>query len=209
MTTANTKPMEGKAGAVNAAVTGATAPHAGKLSNRELEACIQRLQNGDMKALDEIYCATSRAVFSTAIAIVKDYSLAEDAMQETYLRFRRNVAGYRMGNNATAYLVTICRNVCLNMIKRRKRELFVDYNENESLYGEYKMEDHHDVDDNIKLILQCLDDSEREILLMKVYGGFKHREIAAMIGKPLGTVLWLYNRAVNKLKKHVVDHNLL
>lgn len=209
MTTTDTKTVIGKACAVNAAVAGAAAPYAEKLSNKELEACIRRLQNGEMKALDEIYCATNRAVYSTAVAIVKDYALAEDAMQETYLRFRRNVNGYRMGNNATAYLVTVCRNVCLNMIKRRKREMFVDYNENESLYGEYKMEDRHDVDDNIRLILQCLDDSEREIVLMKVYGGFKHREIAAMIGKPLGTVLWLYNRAVNKLKKHVVDHNLL
>ena len=106
MTTANTKPMEGKAGAVNAAVTVATAPHAGKLSNRELEACIQRLQNGDMKALDDIYCATSRAVFSTAIAIVKDYSLAEDAMQETYLRFRRNVDRKSTRLNSSHFLLS-------------------------------------------------------------------------------------------------------
>jgi RNA polymerase sigma factor, sigma-70 family len=208
MSTANLKQRE-LVIAENTAVKPAAPEARGKLSNKELEACILRLQNGDIHALDEIYRATNKAIFATAIAILKDYALAEDAMQETYLRFRKNVGGYRMGNNATAYLVTICRNVCLNMIKRRKREMFVDYNENESLYGEYKMEDHHDVDDNIKLILQCLDDCEREILLMKVYGGYKHREIAVMLNKPLGTVLWLYNRAVNKLKKHVVDHNLL
>lgn len=48
---------------------------------------------------------------------------------------------------------------------------------------------------------KCLDETEREIVLLHAVWGYKHREIAQMKGMPLGTVTWKYNAALEKLRK--------
>jgi RNA polymerase sigma-70 factor (ECF subfamily) len=50
-------------------------------------------------------------------------------------------------------------------------------------------------------IIETLKPDEREIVILHVVGDLKHREIAAIVGKPLGTVTWIYNQAISKLKK--------
>lgn len=50
---------------------------------------------------------------------------------------------------------------------------------------------------------KVLSDGERQIVILHVVSGFKHREIAQMLDKPLGTVLWAYNNALAKLKKEL------
>lgn len=50
---------------------------------------------------------------------------------------------------------------------------------------------------------KVLGDEERQIVTLHVISGFKHREIAEMMGKPLGTVMWAYNNALAKLKRAI------
>ena len=45
-----------------------------------------------------------------------------------------------------------------------------------------------------------LDRLDQEIVIMHVIGELKHREIAAILKKPLGTITWKYNQAINKLR---------
>ena len=46
-------------------------------------------------------------------------------------------------------------------------------------------------------------EDERQIVTLHAISGFKHREIADMLDKPLGTVVWSYNNALSKLKKEL------
>ena len=72
------------------------------------------------------------------------------------------------------------------------------------MFGSYDIQD-DDKGENIKLLLKGLSDEEREVLLYKVYADLKHREIAKLINKPLGTVLWLYNKAMKKVKRNMAN----
>ncbi|MFZ3579210.1 RNA polymerase sigma factor [Virgibacillus sp. DJP39] len=49
--------------------------------------------------------------------------------------------------------------------------------------------------------LELLDSGERQIVILKDISGMKHREIAKIVEMPLGTVLWKYRVALNKLRK--------
>ena len=53
----------------------------------------------------------------------------------------------------------------------------------------------------LEQLFQVLTEEEREIVVMHVTVGFRHREIAEMLDIPIGTVLVKYNRAMKKLKK--------
>lgn len=172
------------------------------MTNKELEKLILCLQEGGAEgaAFDVLYESTYRMLYSISLGVLKDYSLAEDALQETYIRLLSGIGNYRMGNNAYGYLVSICRNVCYNILRKRREETLVDIADNEALFGDYRIEDSSLYRTEITSYLDVLSEEERQIVLLKVYGGYKHKEIAQAIGKPIGTVLWLYRRAVGKMK---------
>ena len=70
--------------------------------------------------------------------------------------------------------------------------------ENEELTSEDKIV--------IRKCIETLGDSEREIVILHAVSGFKHREIAEILGLPLSTVLSKYNRAIKKLRKTLSDN---
>ena len=51
----------------------------------------------------------------------------------------------------------------------------------------------------------CLDGTERQIVILHVLWGYKHREIASLVDQPLGTVTWKYNNALKKLRKYMKE----
>jgi RNA polymerase sigma factor (sigma-70 family) len=54
---------------------------------------------------------------------------------------------------------------------------------------------------SLKVAMESLKPDEREIVDMKVAGGFTFREISEIVGKPMGTVTWLYNSAIKRLRR--------
>lgn len=49
-------------------------------------------------------------------------------------------------------------------------------------------------------MIKGLNEEQRKIVTLKVLGGYTHKEIAQMLGKPIGTIQWIYNTSIKKLK---------
>ncbi len=67
-------------------------------------------------------------------------------------------------------------------------------------------EESYDDPDILKL-LDYLSKDEREIVVMHVINDLKFREIARIMNKPLGTVMWIYNKAMKYLKEKVGEND--
>lgn len=164
-----------------------------------LDTAIEAMKFGDEKAFEFIYNETKRAVFYCAFSILKDKGLAEDIMQNTYIKVKQYCYSYQKGTKPLAWITTIAKNLSINEHNRRKREIYTDFQESNQ-HGEYSMSDN-------KLILQAafehLKERERQLVIMHVLGGLKHRELAEIFNMPLGTVLFKYNSALKKLRKHI------
>lgn len=172
------------------------------MDRKRLDEKMLLLQRGDETAFEEIYDETRKGLFSFILSICKNYHTAEDVMQTTYIRLRLSIATYRAGSNALAWLYTIAKNLTLNEINKRKREVFSDFDDSDSKFGEYTM------DDNLtgsvfEVMNKTLNEDERQIVSLYLISGFKHREIAEIMGKPLGTVLWSYRNALGKIRKQL------
>ncbi|MEG2540591.1 MAG: RNA polymerase sigma factor [Clostridia bacterium] len=172
------------------------------MDRQQLDEKMLRLQNGDEKAFEEIYNETKKGLFSFILSICKNYHTAEDIMQTTYIRVRTAISTYQAGANALAWIYTIGKNLTLNEISKRKREVFSDFEDNEKVFGTY------DIDDKlssplIAIMNEVLNEQENQIVTLYLISGFKHREIAEMMDKPLGTVLWAYRNALLKIKKRL------
>ena len=171
------------------------------MTKQELDIKMLRLQQGDENAFEEIYEETKRGLFAFILSICRHYQTAEDMMQTTYIRLRTTISSYKAGSNAYAWLYTIAKNVTLNELARRKREQTMSFDDDSPMYGSYQMDE--EGSPIIAVMNKVLGQEERQIVTLHVIAGFKHREIAEMLDKPLGTVLWAYNNALAKMKKQI------
>jgi len=165
---------------------------------KDIKLLVKQLQNSDISVFDDIYYLTKDSVYYTILSIVKDTSLSEDIMQETYLKALEKIHTYKPRSSFNSWIVTIARNLAINEYNRRKRELKIDPQENEIIFGTIDSMSEKEL--IVKEMLEYLNMEEREIIIMHVIGDMKHREIAEVLGKPIGTVTWKYNEAINKLK---------
>ncbi|HPD01766.1 MAG TPA: RNA polymerase sigma factor [Clostridia bacterium] len=170
------------------------------MDRHELDKYMIRFRAGDESAFEVIYNETQRGLFSFVLSICKNYHTAEDMLQNTYIKMRAGIAGYEPGSNALAWLFTIAKNLTLNELQKRKKEVYTDFDLG-SLENEKKFEGEPVSSPLLDIIMDNLSPSEAQIVLLHLVSGYKHREIADMTKKPLGTVLWSYRNAVGKLKK--------
>jgi len=123
-------------------------------------------------------------------------------MQDTYIKVLQNIEKYTE-NNFLAYLLTIAKNLALNEYKKRKRMTLVDDVEHD--YSNYPFQNHIEVslekEELIRDMLAILDETEKNVVLLYNVENLTHKEIALILDKPLGTITWIYSKAVKKLQK--------
>lgn len=168
----------------------------------KLEKAVRKLQNGDSNSLGTIYDLTSKGVFTFVLPILRDYQLAEDVMQQTYIKIYENVKSYKTNTSAKNWILTIAKNTALTVVKRRQRETNVDFSQDNNADGMYCLDKDFDTP-LISLANKILTEDEFKIVLLFAIGEYKHREIAKMMNLPLGTVTWKYNNALKKLREAV------
>lgn len=171
------------------------------MSNSDIKILVKQLQNGDMSVFDDIYYNTKDIVFYSILGILKDYSLSEDIMQDTYLKALSKIHSYKPTHSFKSWIVTIGKNLAINEFNRRKRETGIDIQTDEMFLGQTESRSENQI--LIEQIFKVLNDTEREIVLLHVIGDLKHREIAKILNKPLGTITWSYKNSLEKLKKEL------
>lgn len=168
------------------------------MTPRELNKLVKQLQNGNLDVFDAIYFETKSFVFYTILNVVKDYSLAEDLMQDTYLKALEKIHSFKPSYSFKSWIVQVAKNLAINEYNRRKKVQSFDPSENDVIFGTEESTSEK------KLIaeemLNSLDEFEREIVIMHVIGDLKHREIAELLDKPLGTITWTYQQAIRKIR---------
>lgn len=146
---------------------------------------------------DYFYNETKKNVFFSIAAIIDDKDIIDDLMQDTYIRFLENIDKYKTGTSINAYLSTIAHNISINYYNREKRLI---HNDEVIEVVKDREKDPYDEIEAIEL-LKDLEPLEKQVVVLHVLNDLKFREIADIIQKPLGTVLWIYNKAIAKLKK--------
>ena len=166
----------------------------------KLETQIKQIANGDLQAMEPVYNRTKAAVYGLALSIVRNSQDAEDIMQETYIRVYEAATTYRPQGKPMAWLLRIARNLSLDRVRSNPaKEL--------SLEEDWILDERSDFSESsldklvLKTVLSELAEDERQIVMLHSVERFKHREIADIMGIPLGTALSKYHRSLSKLKK--------
>ena len=166
--------------------------------NADCEKALIRISEGENEALAIIHRYMHRQIYAVAYAVLRDFSLADDGVQETYVKILEKSFTYRKGTNARAWVLSIARNIAIDLFRRRKFECHGD--EAQDLVERFD-EGSVLASMEVKKALDSLDDVERQIITMKIYASLKHREIAALLGITEEACKKKYQRAVAKLRE--------
>lgn len=166
--------------------------------NSLLESYIEGILNNNRESLILLYEDTKEAVYGYVLSLLKNKHDAEDAFQEVYIKIHENASKYRRDTKPLAWILTIARNICFDRLRKNK-----------DTYDIYEMYDlgfldknHKNVEDKIilEIAFNKITDEERNIVMLYVVSGLKHKEIAKLLSIPLSTVLSKYNRAMKKMR---------
>jgi RNA polymerase sigma-70 factor (ECF subfamily) len=172
--------------------------------NPGIDKSVLQIAQGDNTALSLLYRCLKKPVFLLALSILRDESLAEDVMQETFLKVSEKADTYHAGTNPKAWVLTIARNLSLNCLKSRGREeltgkdidmQFDENNENRAVSSADFMK-----------ALQQLDETQQTIVTVRILCDLKHAQIAEMINLSPGDVRIRYHRALKLLKKYYEEN---
>lgn len=183
---------------------------------------IHRLGQGQVSArvridFERLILPHLSAAYSLARWLLRNPQDAEDAVQEATLRAFKAFSSIS-GGNARAWLLAIVRNTCLTAIEQRRLEGKVIVLA-EAASGQDRLRE--SVADTKPLPDAALELQEerrrvqaaiaalplpfREVLIMREYHDMSYREIADVIGAPVGTVMSRLARAREKLAMEMID----
>lgn len=168
-------------------------------------ALFQRIADGNKEAFQFLYQETSQSVYVFLLSIVRNREDAEDLLQETFIRVRLHADRYEDQGKPLAWIFTIARNLALMRLRDLKKSSYQDF---DTLQVSVDFSDINHAEDRMVLIsaFQVLAEEERTIVLLHAVNGFKHREIAQLLDKPLATVLSKYRRAIKKLQHELMKN---
>lgn len=155
------------------------------------------------------------SLFGYAVTLTKDFTSAEDLVQETVLRAIKNAESWQPNSNLKAWLFTVQRNIWINECHRQHRvaefsslsiseedlwdctELRGDFS-NGDMFSDQAWLRHE-----VLAAVGALSPGHREVVLLRDFEGFDYKEIARIVGVPIGTVMSRLNRARSELRKRL------
>jgi len=161
---------------------------------------------------EQVFLPHLDAAYNLARWLLRNDQDAEDAVQETYMRAHKAFTRFR-GGNGKAWLMTILRNVCYTMIKKmRSHETPEPFDEeiHQSMGSATETQEAFRQKANaesLKLALEKLPNEFREIIVLHDLEGLAYKEIAGVVGIPIGTVMSRLARARGRLRNEIIAAN--
>jgi RNA polymerase sigma-70 factor, ECF subfamily len=180
------------------------------------ESLVRRLQGGELAAFDVLFERYRRRMAAYVDGLLHDRGLAEDVTQECFLEMARRVDSIDPRKSLCGWLFRIARNRAIDLLRHRKFETtpgdeFFQAAEKRSgpddepgPAGRMIQTERHA---EIRQALNRLSDKDRDVLLLRFYGGLTFEETARALRRPLGTVLWQSQRILKRLKGYLKTEN--
>lgn len=164
----------------------------------------ERVRGKDKAALEELYDRYEKMLFSYLYKMTGDRDLAEEALQEVFIKIWRGTGTYNESKGKfVAWLVTMSRNAAVDLIRKQKKPSVPLDEVAEVESTETSVEETVEVKEKREQIHEAvrhLSDEQQKMVDLFYFKGYTHETIAEKCGIPLGTVKSRIRLALKKLK---------
>lgn len=182
------------------------------------EELMAQLSRQDVQAFEALYDRYGNLVYSVSLKVVGDVQVAEDVVQDVFLRVWRKPGYYNAARGRfLTWLMSVTRNRAIDERRRRGRRQHFEV-------GSAPLDDdtlHSDEADDpalgalladertaIRRALSGLPPEQRSAIELAYYGGFTQQEISRALGEPLGTVKTRIRLGMQKMRAALVEMRL-
>lgn len=171
---------------------------------------VRRLKNRDPEAMADLYDRYGRITYSLIYRIVRNAAMAEDLVQETFLRIWNRVHAFDEQKGALSpWVLTVARNRAIDYLRS------VDGRRRESVFELEKMEEstlfsnlENDIMnmDRAQILREAflkLSENQRTVIELAYYEGLSQSEMAERLQQPLGTVKTWVRTALKTLRNEI------
>jgi RNA polymerase sigma-70 factor, ECF subfamily len=177
-------------------------------------ALVQSAQNGDLDSFNTLILHYQDRVFNTALRILGDEDIAQDAAQEAFISAFRSISSFR-GGSFKAWLLRTVTNACYDELRRQKRRpttpLEPETNDGEEMDSPRWLADpsmtpaeQSEADELEHAVQHCLDTLPtdfRTVVVLADIQGMDYSEVAIAARVPLGTIKSRLARARLRLRE--------
>lgn len=154
-----------------------------------------RFKRGDTDAFETLFNRYSPSLLRYLMKMLWDEDGAKDILQETFLRLFRSSLEER--GKLSSWLFKVATNLAYRRLLERKRHISIDGGD----FDLVKEAGHEDVKAEVNSALLSLPEPQRAVIMLKFYEGFRYKEIAEILGCPVGTVKSRMYYALSALRR--------
>ncbi|UCC47328.1 MAG: sigma-70 family RNA polymerase sigma factor [Gemmatimonadota bacterium] len=162
-------------------------------------ALVLRARAGDRGAFGELVTRYMRRAYYVALGLVGSHDDALDLSQEAFVRAFRARASLDPDRPFYAWLYQIVRRLCFNYLRDRKTRssrleqaapwLMDEVGGRMAESDPARSAERSELRERLEVAIEALPEREREVLVLKEFEGLRYREIAELVGIPIGTVM--------------------
>lgn len=192
------------------------------MTDEEFTLCLDLVRKGNQEGLRKIYEAYIKLIYAVVYNTVGRREDAEDITSEFFIKLIRVAESFKKGSPHKTWLVTIAKNMSIDFLRKNGREILVDIRQGDTEQSEDVIDkaargknavkngagnEGSDVEkkavlaEDMRQALETLSPKEREIVHMKLLGELRFKDISEATKQPMGTVTWLYNQGIKKLRR--------
>jgi RNA polymerase sigma-70 factor (ECF subfamily) len=169
---------------------------------------IEKCRNNDTKAQMQLYDLYCKAMYNTACNFIKDDVIAQDIMQEAFIKAFKKINSYSGEATFGAWLKRIVINQSLDWLKKQKLKT-VDIDENVISIAE---DDNWEVENDTRLsnIYQCIEQLPRKcknVVKLYLLEGYDHEEVSQILQISEIASRSQLSRGKNRLRELLNDRN--
>ena len=161
---------------------------------------IEQIARGSYTAIDSLAQMVSGRMLSVALSVVRNRALAEDVVQDSFLRILSKAATFRKGINGYAWICKIVHNTALNALRRERRFRALNYDDLPFLSDDCPTEDNLVAAAAVQQAIKELTEREKQLIYQKYFMEFTVRDSARATGISKSEVQRTVARAEAKLK---------
>jgi RNA polymerase sigma factor (sigma-70 family) len=186
------------------------------VSDQEL---VTRFLDGDKGSLDTLILRHKNRVYTYILLIVRKQALAEDIFQETFIKVIKSLqeGKYKDNGKFLSWVMRIAHNLIIDHFRKEKQMNMVsndDYETsvfNSKKFSEETVEDimvFNQICTDVRSLIDELPEDQKEVVLLRHYGGLSFKEIAEQTNVSINTALGRMRYALINLRKIITEKNI-
>ena len=180
---------------------------------------VSRFISGEDDAIEAIICRYKNKLFTYINLTVKNQHLAEDIFQDTFVKVIKSLqeGKYQDNGKLLSWIMRIAHNLIIDHF-RREKQINMRSNDdfemdifNSPRYSEATIEQelvNNQIMSDVRKLIDQLPPDQKEIILLRHYGGLSFKEIADQTNVSINTALGRMRYAILNMRKMIEQYNI-